>query len=198
MRLPLFILKTGGSKSWFVPHALNFLGAPPWPKTIVEPFAGSGIVGLTLLNEGCGERLVLAEKDKDYLAFWRAALSDSNFSYRVSAWTERALALPLAEQKPFVLASLKKMKVNDPGFWTLLRSRIAFSGRKVGGYMGEQSGGILCCWPRNLDTSLDLLYGLRNRITVMEDAFDALEVTKRGLIRFCRPAVHVHETASRI
>jgi hypothetical protein len=84
MRLPLFILKTGGSKGWFVPHALNFLGGPPWPKTIVEPFAGSAIVGLTLLNERYGQRLVLAEKDKDYLVFWRAALSDSNFSYRVS------------------------------------------------------------------------------------------------------------------
>ena len=95
----------------------------------------------------------------------------------MSAWTERALALPLAEQKLFVLDSLEKMKANDPGFWTLLRSRIAFSGRKVVGYMGERSGGILSCWPRNLDTSLDLLYSLRKRITVMEDAFDALEVT---------------------
>jgi hypothetical protein len=93
MRLPLFIIKTAGTKSWFVPRALNYLSGPPWPKTIVEPFGGSGIVGLSLLNEGCGERLVLAEKDKDYLAFWRAALGDPNFSYRVSKWTECVLGL---------------------------------------------------------------------------------------------------------
>jgi len=46
MRLPLFIVKTGGCKSWFVPLSLDFLGGSPWPKTIVEPFAGSGVVGL--------------------------------------------------------------------------------------------------------------------------------------------------------
>jgi DNA adenine methylase len=175
MRLPLFIVKTGGCKSWFVPRALDFLGGSPWPKTIVEPFAGSGVVGLSLLNEGCAERLVLAEKDKDYLAFWRAAIGDSNFSYRVSKWTERVLDLPFAQQKPFVLASLERMKLDDPGFWILLRSRIGFNGKKRGGYMTDESrGGILCRWPRNLATSLDLLYSLRNKITVMEDGFEAL------------------------
>jgi DNA adenine methylase len=174
MRLPLYIIKTAGTKSWFIPYALEFLGA--WrPKTIVEPFAGSGVVGLSLLNEGYTERLVLAEKDEDYLAFWRTALGDSNFSYRVSKWTERVLDLPFKHQKPFVEASLKRMKEEDPGFWTLLRSRIGFNGKKVGGYMTEKSrGGILSRWPRTLEVSLDLLYSLRNRITVMEDGFDAL------------------------
>jgi DNA adenine methylase len=175
MRLPLFIVKTGGCKSWFVPHALDFLGDSPWPKTIVEPFAGSGVVGLSLLNEGCAERLVLAEKDKDYLAFWRAALGDSNFSYRVRKWTERVLDLPFAQQKPFVLSSLTRMKQDDPGFWILLRSRIGFNGKKKSGFMTDKSrGGILCRWPRSLVASLDLLYSLRNKITVMEDGFEAL------------------------
>lgn len=174
MRLPLYITKTAGTKSWFVPYALEFLGG--WrPETIVEPFAGSGIVGLSLLNEGYTERLVLAEKDEDYLAFWRTALVDSNFSYRVSKWTEQVLDLPFEQQKPFVEASLERIKEQDHGFWTLLRSRIGFNGKKVGGYMTEKSrGGILSRWPRTLDVSLDLLYSLRNRITVMEDGFDAL------------------------
>lgn len=174
MRLPLYIIKTAGTKSWFVPYALEFLGG--WrPETIVEPFAGSGVVGLSLLNEGYTERLVLAEKDEDYLAFWRTALGDSNFSYRVSKWTEQVLDLPFDQQKPFVETSLERMKEQDPGFWTLLRTRIGFNGKKVGGYMTEKSrGGILSRWPRTLDVSLDLLYSLRNRITVMEDGFDAL------------------------
>jgi hypothetical protein len=38
----------------------------------------------------------------------------------------------------------------------------------------HQRGGILCRWPRTLDASLDLLYSLRNKIIVMEDAFDAM------------------------
>jgi len=174
MRLPLYIIKTGGSKSWFVPHAREFLRN--WrPKTIVEPFAGSCIVGLSLLNEGYAERLVLAENDKDYLAFWHTALGDSNFSYRVAKWTERVLDLPFEQQKPYVEASLEQMKEQDPGFWILIRSRVGYNGKKVGGCMTEKNrGGILCRWPRTLDLSLDLLYSLRNRITVMDDGFEAL------------------------
>ncbi len=174
MRLPLYIVKTAGTKSWFVPHALEFLGG--WrPKTIVEPFAGSGVVGLSLLHEGCAERLVLAENDKDYLAFWRAALGDSNFCYRVSKWTERVLYLPFEQQQPFVDASLERMKEQDPGFWILLQSRMGYNGKKRGGFMTEKNrGGIQCRWPRTLDASLDLLYSLRNKITVVEDGFEAL------------------------
>jgi DNA adenine methylase len=174
MRLPLYIIKTAGTKSWFVPHALEFLGGCR-PKTIVEPFAGSGVVGLSLLYEGFAERLVLGEKDKDYLAFWRAALGDSHFSFRVSKWTDRVLALPFEQQKPFVEMSLESMKEQDPGFWTLLRSRIGYNGKKIGGYMSDKSrGGILCRWPRTLDSSLDLLYSLRKKITLVEDGFEAL------------------------
>jgi len=174
MRLPLYIVKTPGTKSWFVPHALEFLGG--WrPKTALEPFVGSGIVTLSLLYEGFTERLVLAEKDEHYHAFWRAALSDSNFSYRVSKWTERVLDLPFEKQRPFVEASLKRMKAQDPGFWILLRSRVGFNGKKVGGFMTEtHRGGIRCRWPRSLACSLDLLYTLRKKITLLRDGFEAL------------------------
>jgi site-specific DNA-adenine methylase len=175
MRLPLFILKSAGSKSWFVPHALQFLGGPPWPRTIVEPFAGSAVVGFSLLNEGCAERLVIAEKDKDCLAYWKTALGDPAFSYRVATWTRQVFALAPEEQEKFVEASLERMKSDDPGLWILLRSRVAFNGKKQGGYMKEKNrDGIRSRWPLTLDTSLDLLYSLRNKITVMDDGFEAL------------------------
>ncbi len=178
MRLPFFIVSAAGTKSWFVPHALEFLGN--WcPRVIVEPFAGSGIVGLTLLHElsrrGCDTRLVLAERNPKYLAYWHTALYDPNFSYRVAQWTEKAFRLPLQERRAFVMASLEDMKHNDPGFWTLLRSRTSHNRNPTAGFTGEnQRGGILRSWPRNLDQSLDLLYRLRRQITVMEDGFAAL------------------------
>jgi len=175
MRLPLFILKSAGSKSWFVPHALQFLGGPPSPKTVVEPFAGSAVVGLSLLNEGCAERLVIAEKDKDCLAYWNAALGDPNFSYRVAKWTARVFSLAPEEREQFVEESLRQIKSNDPGFWILLQSRVGFNGKKRGGHMKEKGrDGIRSRWPLTLDASLDLLYSLRKKITVMHDAFDAL------------------------
>jgi len=67
------------------------------------------------------------------------------------------------------------MRDEDPGLWTLLCSRIGFNGKKIGGFMTEyHRGGIRCRWPRTLDASLDLLYSLRNKITVMTDPFETL------------------------
>ena len=177
----LFPLKFSGSKARLIPNVLNLLGGPPWPATIVEPFAGSAVVGLTLLRDGYCRRLVIAEKDKDYSAFWRTALGDSNFSHRVTAWTQRVYGLPFEERRRFVLASAERMQTEDPGFWMLLRSRITFVFRKNGGLISDRHrGGILRFWPRDLHRSLESLYGLRSRITLMEDGFEALAATNRG------------------
>lgn len=176
----LFPLKVAGSKARLIPHVLDFLGGPSWPVTLVEPFAGSAVVGLTLLRDGYCQRLVIAEKDVDYRAFWRTALGDSDFGHRVSGWTKRAYALPFDERRPFVLASLEKMKRNDPGFRMLLRSRIQFAARKNAGVITDKHpGGILRFCRHGMHHSLNVLYGLRSRITVLEDGFEALAATNR-------------------
>ncbi|MGA2481525.1 MAG: hypothetical protein ABSF92_00225 [Candidatus Acidiferrales bacterium] len=178
MRLPVSVAKCAGTKGWCVPYVLRYLAERP-AKTIVEPFAGSAVVGLTLLYEGHGERLVLAEKDEDYLAFWHSALGDSSFSYHVRKWTEQVLALPFKKQKPFVMSTLERLKDDDPGFWILLQSRVAFNGKgKIGGYMTDRHrGGLLARWPRTMPESLDLLYSLRRKVAVLGDAFEALAAT---------------------
>ena len=63
------ILRCPGSKGWFVPYAERFVRKQR-PKTIVEPFAGSAVVGLTLLDHGYGRRFVLAEKDPELRHFF--------------------------------------------------------------------------------------------------------------------------------
>src|SRR5271157_5743397 len=51
MRKTFYILKSPGSKCWLFPNPQKFLGELR-PKTIVEPYAGSAVVSLTLLNHG--------------------------------------------------------------------------------------------------------------------------------------------------
>ena len=63
------ILRSPGSKGWFVPYAERFCRKER-PKTIVEPFAGSAVVCLTLLDRGYGQRLILAEKDPELRQFF--------------------------------------------------------------------------------------------------------------------------------
>ena len=40
-----------GSKGWFVPHAERFVFGRKL-QTVVEPFGGTAVVGLTLLDHG--------------------------------------------------------------------------------------------------------------------------------------------------
>jgi hypothetical protein len=178
MRPPLYIPKSAGSKCWALRYVREFLG--DWcPQVICEPYAATGVIGLTLLHQllrrGRATRLVLAEKDEDYRSFWAAALGDFGFSYRVRRWTRQVTRMPPEEQRAFVLASLDEMKHADPGFWTLLRTRVGYNGTKIGGFTGQnQRGGILGRWPTDLPQSLDVLFSMRSRIRVVNDAFVAL------------------------
>jgi DNA adenine methylase len=159
-------MKCPGSKCWFLKHARQFLG--DWrPRTIVEPFAGSGVVGLSLLSDGYAERLVLAELDERRIAFWKRVF-EPDFAGFVEQWAAQALALPFEEQRPFVLTSLEEFKQSDPGMWALVYSRISFSGRMDGGLMkgGDDGRGLLSRWRKDMVPMLRRLYDLRDRIEV--------------------------------
>jgi DNA adenine methylase len=173
---PLFPMKCPGSKCWFLPHAREFLG--DWrPTTIVEPFAGSGVVGLTLLSEGYAERLVLAELDERRIAFWKRVF-ESDFAGFVEEWAAKALALPIEDQRQFVLDSLEDFAQNDPGMWALVYSRVSFSGKMDGGLMkkGDHGKGFKCRWRKDMIQMLRRIYELRDRIEVRhQDAMEVLE-----------------------
>ena len=171
---PLFTMKCPGSKCWFLPDAREFLGG--WrPKAIIEPFAGSAVVGLTLLSEGYADRLVLAELDERRIAFWNRVF-EPDFAGFVERWGKKALGLPLDKQRQFVLDSLEDFEHNDPGMWALVYSRAAYSGKMDGGLMkkGDRGKGFLCRWRKDMVPMLKRIYELRDRIKVRHQ--DALEV----------------------
>src|SRR5207249_3276693 len=61
-----------GGKTWFVPHFCHWLTQlPSRPQTLIEPFAGGAIVGLTAVLEGLVDRLVLVEQDEAVASVWR-------------------------------------------------------------------------------------------------------------------------------
>ena len=173
---PLFPMKCPGSKCWFLPHAKQFLGG--WrPTTIVEPFAGSGVVGLTLLSEDYADRLVLAELDDRRIAFWKRVF-EPDFAAFVEQWGKKALALPIEKQRQFVLDSLGEFERSDPGMWALVYSRAAYSGKMDGGLMkkGDHGKGFLCRWRKDMVPMLRRIHELRDRIEVRHQ--DGLEVLR--------------------
>jgi DNA adenine methylase len=178
MGRPFHTLRSPGSKGWYVPLARRFLGDLR-PTTIVEPFAGSAITSLTLMNQGYCQRIVLAEKDPELRGYWETALSDSKFSDRALQWKLDVWEQPTQEQPDFVAESLARMEKTDPSLFVLLRSLLAFNGI----LRGRNSIGIvrpIRYWlPDTLDNSLAFIYQSRQRIEVLSDAFEALRRTDR-------------------
>src|ERR1700741_1831001 len=127
MKLPSSILRSPGSKNKFVPFAETFV-RDQRPKPIVEPFAGSAVVGLTLLDRGYGEQLVIAEKDPELRLFWDGALSDAGFARRGREWTHDMSAVQPGKRRDFAVDSAVRMQNTDPAFSVLLRSRLEFNG----------------------------------------------------------------------
>src|SRR5262245_8930109 len=73
------VFRYPGGKTWLVPTIRKWLKCfDEKPKEFAEPFAGGGIVGLSVIFEDLAERLVMIEKDEDISAVWRTVVVDGN------------------------------------------------------------------------------------------------------------------------
>ena len=68
-------LRYPGGKTWLIPHIRHWLqSSKTQPRLLIEPFAGGATVTLTAVMEGCVDRAIMAELDRDVAAFWHVAL----------------------------------------------------------------------------------------------------------------------------
>ena len=176
MKLPSSILRSPGSKNKFVPYAERFV-RDQRPRTIVEPYAGSAVVGLTLLDRGYGQQLAIAEKDPELRLFWDVALSDSGLARRVREWTHDMWAVQPGKRHDFAVESAVRLAKTDPAFSVLLRSRLGFNGILRDRIAVSTNHPARHWWPLNLGSSLKFLYAARKKIRVFSDGFDALQQT---------------------
>jgi len=72
------IAQYAGRKQWFLPHAFRHFQNHRC-QTLIEPFAGSGVVGLSLLYAGVIDKLVLVEKDERLVCMHEGILNDPTF-----------------------------------------------------------------------------------------------------------------------
>lgn len=83
--LPIAVPQYAGRKQWFLPYAEKFFRAHRC-TTLIEPFAGSAIVGLSLLNSAIVERLVLVEKDERIACLLKGLVQDPELADRYATF----------------------------------------------------------------------------------------------------------------
>ncbi|MFH1087587.1 MAG: DNA adenine methylase [Chloroflexota bacterium] len=135
-----------GGKTWLVPHVRRWFDSfPNKPRLLVEPFAGGGIIGLTVAFERLADRVLLVELDKQVAGVWQALLGDD------ADWlANRILSFKLTSGSVAEELSKNSSSVRDVAFRTLLRNRTNHGGIMAPGAglikNGESGKGISSRW----------------------------------------------------
>src|SRR6266542_132791 len=135
-----------GGKTWLIPHVRRWLHSrEPKPQTLVEPFAGGGIVGLTVAFENLAASVVMVELDPDIAAVWRTILNG-----KAEDLAQRILNFKLTTEAAKQVLSVRNRNLYDRAFATLVRNRVQHGGIMSPGASlmkdGENKKGIASRW----------------------------------------------------
>lgn len=156
-----------GGKTWLVPRVRRWLLSKTLkPTELVEPFAGGGIVGLTVAFEKLAERVTMVELDEDLAAVWRTILEEPNGAEELA---EKITAFELS------LAAVREVLDSNPyselerAFRTILKNRVNRGGILAPGAslvkQGENGKGLSSRWyPETLKKRIVDISAVRDRI----------------------------------
>ncbi len=69
-----------GGKTWLVPRLRQWLRSlPQRPALFIEPFAGGGIVSLTVAAERLADHVIMVELDDQVAAVWQTILEGDGY-----------------------------------------------------------------------------------------------------------------------
>ena len=180
-------LRYPGGKTWLIPHIRAWLGTKnDPPHTLVEPFAGGGIVSLTSVMEALVNRCLMCEIDPDVSAFWQATLGNSDeLAARVRGFEPTRDAVnALAQSDP--------SSTLEHGFRTLVLNRTRRGGILAPGASlarsGENGKGVGSRWyPETLVARLEAIARFANRIEFVHG--DGIELLESSVPALGRDAV---------
>ena len=171
-----------GGKTWLVPRVRRWLsGLPTRPAEFVEPFAGGGIVSLTVAFERLAGHVTMVELDEEVAAVWHTilygdgvALAEQIAAFEVTAESvEMALATPATTVHGRAFQTILKNRVNRGGILAPGAGRVK---------LGENGRGLRSRWyPQTLKRRILDIVGQREHITFIQG--DGLEVLRENAHR---------------
>lgn len=180
-----------GGKTWLVPRIRQWLAAQPTrPQTLIEPFAGGGIVSLTAAFERLAERVMMVELDEDVAAVWQTIV------YGDGAWlANRILHFDLTSESVEAILSQTHLDRRERAFATIVKNRVNRGGILAPGASmvkhGENGRGLSSRWyPHTLYKRIMNIVAIRERIDVIQG--DGIAVMKQhaeqpGAVYFIDP-----------
>lgn len=155
-----------GGKTWLIPQIRRWMASYKIiPKYFFEPFAGGGIVGLTIAFEQLAEKVIIIELDENVASVWLTMLSDDS-DWLVNKILNFNLTLESAECE----INREVSSTRERAFKTILKNRIYHGGILAPGSglikYGEAGKGIHSRWyPETICKRIININQIRNRIS---------------------------------
>lgn len=166
-----------GGKTWLIPYIRDWLRAKKLPPSrFVEPFAGGGIVSLTVGFERLARHVLFSELDPGVAAVWKIVLNGQ------SEWlANRILTFELSENNAKKILEARPEELRERAFQTIVRNRVQRGGIMAPGAglikTGENGRGINSRWyPETLARRIKEINLNKDRFSFLE--MDAFEVIK--------------------
>jgi DNA adenine methylase len=169
-----------GGKTWLVPRIRQWLmSLPTRPAELIEPFAGGGIVGLTVAAERLADHVTLIELDEQIAAVWKTLLSGD------AQWlAEKIISFDLTPEHAEQELSRVPRSIRQKAFQTILKNRTYRGGILAQGAgmlkYGENGKGITSRWyPETLKKRILEIDRMSERIAFIEG--DGIEAIKQNI-----------------
>ena len=158
-----------GGKTWLIPRIRQWLKSfPRRPASLVEPFAGGGIVSLTAAFEHLVDHVLMVEIDPQVAAVWRTILNGD------AVWlADRIADFDLTPATAAAELGDTRGGTREIAFRTILKNRINRGGILAPGAgvikNGENGKGLLSRWyPETLKRRILEIDTVRDRIAFQE------------------------------
>jgi len=166
-----------GGKTWLIPRIRQWLRSQPVrPAELIEPFAGGGIVSLTVAFEQLADRVLMVEKDENVSAVWETVLNGGN--HRLA---ERIAGFDITPETVQAELAKNDVTLEERAFQTILRNRVSHGGILAPGCgllkYGENGKGIKSRWyPETLRKRILAIGQVKERIDFIQgDGLKVLE-----------------------
>jgi len=170
-----------GGKTWLVPELCRRVAAlESKPTLFIEPFAGGGIISLSIASQNLATKIVMCELDPDVASVWRTIFEKHDYL------CNRILSFDVNLQNVNEILGSSPENCYERAFKTIVKNRTQRGGIIAPGASlvrkGENGKGLASRWyPNTLVKRIQLIHQLRDKITFFED--DGLKIIKKYRIR---------------
>lgn len=168
-----------GGKTWLIPRIRQWLHGNR-PLHFIEPFAGGGIVSLTVAAENLADRVTMVERDEQIAAVWKCIFTDGDAEWLAENIVNFEMTLDNLNDE----LATPPNNTRRRALQTILKNRTYHGGILAAGSgvlkFGEKGKGILSRWyPETLRKRILAIAELRDRIAFIEgDAFEVISAER--------------------